>query len=118
MQVARYNSAQPGRQTDVSRVHPRGFEPLTFGSVDRESPAPNDLPPKKLGLHSCPICTLACTEGNAIKEIAELWPRVPDAVRQQVLALMRAIAGPETSEQAAAPLPVPTMHSNGHAALH
>lgn len=72
---------------------PARDRPVRFGSVDRESAAPNDLPRKQLGLHSCPICTLACTEGNAIKEIAELWPRVPDAVRQQVLALMRAIAG-------------------------
>ena len=92
------------RLAKLSKVHPTGFEPVTFGSVDRgddrvtsndnkdlrdeQQPAvPATVPSQRETVLSTGSIL---TSGSEESRLLDLWHRLPSAFRAEFLAMMEA----------------------------
>ena len=94
-------------------VHPVGFEPTTFGSVDRKPDASNATNPGTSLLSTPPRAAPGAAAAHANADLAKLvaaWPSLPEAMRRAVLAIVEASA-PQTTSTASASKGVDSLDS-------
>ena len=108
--VIQNNSVPSRARIVVSLVHPRGFEPLTFGSVDRNhddvsSNSANDLRPLntlgcRYGCHQLshqlsadgqPLESGSATNDADLTHLVTVWPQLPEHVRLAIHALVATV---------------------------